>query len=61
MENFDIVSPKKAKVVRCAGNVMMIIFFDKEGFLYQQAIYQSHTVTAVYYQKVLQKLSPMKG
>ncbi len=34
----------------------MIIVFDAEGFLYQHTVYQSHTVTAVYYREVLQNM-----
>lgn len=45
--------PKKAKSTRSAGKVMMIIFFDSEGFLYQHAVPQSHTVTGEYYKSVL--------
>ncbi len=55
MESFDIASPKKAKVVCSAGKVMIIISFDERGFLYQHTVCQSHTVTAVYYQEVLQE------
>ncbi len=40
---------KKVKDVLSAGKVMMTIFFDEEKFLYQHSVYQSHTVTAVYY------------
>ncbi len=39
MENVDITSLKKAEVVRSAGKVMMIIFFDKEDFPYQHTVY----------------------
>ncbi len=35
--------------------MMMIFFFNEEGFLFQHIVYQNHTVTAVYYQEVLQK------
>lgn len=45
--------PKKAKMSRSAGKVMMIIFFDSEGFLYQHAVPQGRTVTADYYKSVL--------
>lgn len=45
--------PKKAKLSRSAGKVMMIIFFDSEGFLYQHAVPQGQTVTAAYYKSVL--------
>ncbi len=48
--------PKKAKVVRSAGKVMMIIFFDEEGMVYQHAVEQGVTVTAVYYIDVLKKM-----
>ncbi len=56
MENFDITGPKKAKVMRRAGEVTMITFFDEEGLMYQHDVYQSDTVTAVHYQEVLRKM-----
>ncbi len=38
---------KKAKVVRSAENVTMIIFFYEEGVLYQKTVHQSHIVTTI--------------
>ncbi len=35
--------------------VMVIIFFDEDGFLYQHPVCQSHTVAAVYYHEVFKK------
>ncbi len=39
-----------------AGKVVTIIFFDEEVFLYQRTVYESYTITLVYYQEVLQKM-----
>ncbi len=49
-------SQKEAKVVCSARNVTIIIFFYEKGFLYQPTVYQIYTITAMYYQEVLQKM-----
>lgn len=49
-------TPKKAKVVKSAGKVMVITFFDHLGMVYQHAVPSGTTVTAPYYVSVIQTL-----
>lgn len=46
--------PKKAKVQASAGKVMHLVFFDKQGIVYDHVVDKQRTVTANYYCEVLQ-------
>ena len=48
--------PKKAKMVSSAGKVMVILFFDIEGMVYQYVLPAHPTVTGLYYRDVLKVL-----
>ncbi|GFX22878.1 hypothetical protein TNCV_2606201 [Trichonephila clavipes] len=49
-------TPKKAKTVKSAGEVMTIIFFDHEGIVYQLAVKPGITVNGSYYANVLRTI-----
>ncbi len=49
MENFNMTSPKKAKIVRSAGKVMMIILFI--SILYIKAKPLQQCTTKKFYKK----------
>jgi [histone H3]-lysine36 N-dimethyltransferase SETMAR len=45
--------PEKAKVVRSAGKVMHLVFFDHQGIIYDNRVPKGQTVTGNYYSSVL--------
>ncbi len=55
MENFDITNPKKAEIVSNAGKVMNFFFMNRV-FCISTMYIIVYTITAVYYQEVLQKV-----
>ena len=47
--------PQKAKVVKSAGKVMHLVFFDFKGVIYDHHVPKGQTVTGNYYSSVLKK------
>lgn len=52
----DSPPPKKIRQTKSAGKVMMIIFFDHKGVIYQHAVPPKTTVNGEYYVSVLKIL-----
>ena len=53
LEHSESPPPKKALMQKSAGKVMRMVFFDRDGLVYDHAVPPQVIVTAAYYSQVI--------